>query len=256
MRIISLCVEGIREAAQHGFYDWVTQQDADVICLQDLRVWEYQLDDDKTFHPEGYERYFFDAYEEGTNGVAVYCRKAPKAVMTGLGFGMRDYEARYIQLDYETLSIASFLGPVATEDPQSQEDKIQFFDDFQAHLHKVSRKRRDFIICGNWQMAHTAADVENAQSHDDDSGFRTYERQWLEQLYTDLGYTDAFRHAIKDEDEYTWWPSGTQGEGDGWRVDTQVVSNNLRPRIEHAAIYKTQVFSSHAPVIVDYDIEV
>ncbi len=256
MRVISLSVDGIRQAAEQGFYNWLANQDADIICIQDIRAWEGQLyDQEELFFPTGYHGYFFDAVDENFSGVAIYCRKPPKAIMTGLGFSSADLEGRYIQADYDEISIGSLLAPTATNQTQSQENKIQFFDDLQAHLNKITRKRRKYIICGNWNIAHTKKDVQNWESNQHNSGFLPHEQQWMDQLYNQLGYVDAFRCCISDSDEYTWWPTGTHGNGDGWRVDTQVVSNSFKPRIEYASIYKNQQFSSHAPVIVDYDYE-
>ena len=257
MRIISLCVDGIRQAAERGLFDWIVNQDADIICLQDIRAWEGQLynDNEPLYFPETYHGYYFDAVDENFSGVAIYCRKPPKAIMTGLGFASADQEGRYIQADYDDISIGSILAPTATEQTQSQEHKIQFFDDLQAHLTKVSRKRREYVICGNWNMASTDKDVQNPEANKQNSGFLPHERKWMDQLQNQLGYVDAFRRAISDSDEYTWWPSGEHNQGDGWRVDTQVVSSGLKSRVEYASIYKNQQFSSHAPVIVDYDYE-
>ena len=256
MRIISLCVDGIHQAAQRGLYEWLAEQDADIICLQDLRALEYELDE-APFQLDGYLAYFFDSGEQHYNGVGIYTRKQPKALIFGLGFSSGvDMEGRYLQADFEQISIGSLLAPSATLETESQEVKIQFFDDFQAHLSKITRKRREFIFCGNWNMAHKRIDVQNWQNNDSNSGFLPHEQQWMDQLFTQVGYTDAFRMANSDSDEFTWWPSGKIGEGDGWRTDYQVVSESLANRVEYATTYKNKFFSSHLPVIIDYDLEV
>ena len=255
MRIISLSVDGIHQAAQRGLYEWIATQDADIICLQDLRAQEYELDDD-IFHPEGYFAYFFDSGVSHYNGVAIYTRHQPKALIYGLGFSSGvDMEGRYLQIDYERYSIGSLLAPQAYLPNESQEVKIQFFDDLQAILHKITRKRRHFIFCGNWGMTHTRKDVENWRQHQDDSACLPHEQRWMSQLFTQLGYSDAFRSAVPDDGEYSWWPSGVPGDGDGLRVDYQIVSDAIKRRTEYAAMYKTKTFSSHLPVIVDYDID-
>ena len=255
MRIISLSVDGIFQAAQRGLYDWLAEQDADIICLQDLRAREAEVDTDP-FHLDGYFAYFFDSGIDHYNGVAIYTRHQPKALIYGLGFASGvDMEGRYLQADFERISVGSLLAPSATFETESQEVKIKFFDDFQNHLSKISRKRRDFIFCGNWGMAHRRIDVQNWQTNEENSGFLPHEQQWMNQLYNQLGYVDAFRRINKDPDEYTWWPAGKMGEGDGWRTDLQVVSNSLKNQVEYGAIYKTQQFSSHLPLIMDYDIE-
>lgn len=255
MRIISLSVDGIHQAAQRGLYTWLAEQDADIICLQDLRAKEYEVDTDP-FHLDGYFAYFFDSGIEHYNGVAIYTRHQPKALIYGLGFSNGvDMEGRYLQADFEHISVGSLLAPSATSELESQEVKIKFFDDFQAHLNKITRKRRDYIFCGNWAMAHRRQDVQNWQNNDGNSGFLPHEQQWMDQLFNQLGYVDAFRRVNHDSDEYTWWPSGQLHEGDGWRTDYQVTSNNLKNRVEYGVTYKTQQFSSHLPVIMDYDIE-
>lgn len=255
MRVISLSVDGIFQAAQRGLYDWLANQDADVICLQDLRALEHELEK-PIFQLDGYFSYFFDSGTKHYNGVAIYTRVQPKALIYGLGFSSGvDMEGRYLQIDYEQMSFGSLLAPGATSELESQEVKIKFFDDFQAHLDKITRKRREYIFCGNWAMAHTPRDVTNSAANQHNSGFLPHERQWLSQLFNQLGYVDAFRRVNRDPDEYSWWPSGTKDEGEGWRTDFQVVSSSIGGRVEYATIYKVQQFSSHLPVIIDYDIE-
>ncbi len=255
MRIISFCAESIEEAAKRGFYEWVLEQDADIICIQDLKAQEWDLQD-PCYLPEGYFAYFFDSPEKNTNGVAIYCKAMPKAIMTGLGFGDMDIEARYIQADYENVSIGSMLAPFSpADDLQGIEHKVHFFDNLQAHLAKIRNKRRDFIICGNWQIAHQKRDLQNWEIHQQTPGFLLDERRWMDELTGDLGYNDAFRLFNTDADEFTWWPGGDRGQSDGWRVDYQVISNGLRPTVEYGAIYKNQRFSNHAPLIMDYDYE-
>lgn len=255
MRVISLSVDGVHQAAQRGLYDWIAEQDADIVCLQDLRALEYELDDD-VFHPPGYFSYFFDSGVKHYNGVAIYTRFQPKALIYGLGFASGvDMEGRYLQVDFERYSIGSLLAPSAFSETESQEVKIKFFDDFQALLHKITRKRRNYIFCGNWAMAHTKKDVQDAQVYEGQSGFLSHEQHWMSQLFTQLEYVDAFRTAVPEPGEYSWWPSGDMSKNEGIRSDYQVVSQSLKKRIEYSAIYKTRQFSSHLPVIVDYDIE-
>lgn len=261
MRIVSLSVDGIHQAAQNGLFDWLASQDADIICLQDLRAMEYELDH-PAFQLEGFFGYFFDSGTAHHNGVAIYTRKQPKALIYGFGFSSGvDMEGRYLQADFDNISIGSLMAPNINSTHSrakgsASEIKIKFFDDLQGHLDKISRKRRDFIFCGDWGMARTAKDVENAAAHENESGFLSHDRQWMDQLVGQLDYKDAFRQVNKDADEYSFYPSGEVGKGDGWRTDTQIISSNLAGRVEYAAIYKNKTFSSHRPVIIEYDLEV
>lgn len=255
MRIINLSVDGIKQAAARGLFDWLEQQDADIICLQDLRLPTPELEDGP-YQVPGFNAYFFDSGIDDAYGVGIYTREQPKALIYGLGFSSGiDMQGRYIQADFERLSVGSLLVPHVTNDPESAAIRTRFFDDLQAHLHKITRKRREFIFCGNWNMAPSTIDVQNAAQNESVPGFTKEDRQWMKQLFSELGYVDAFRVVNKDKDEFTYWPSGTPFEGDGWRTDLQIISGELRNRVEYAAIYKNQFFSSHLPVIIDYDIE-
>lgn len=255
MRIISFCADGIREAAREGFYEWVADQDADFICVQNLQAQEYDLRED-VFFPAGYNPYFFDSVEKDSLGVALYTRELPKAIMTGLGFVDFDMEGRYIQADFQNISVGCLLAPTAYKaDDAAKQRKKQFFDLLQNHLSKVRHKRREFVICGNWNMTHSLDDLQDPTGNSGTSGCLPEEQQWMDQLINDLGYVDAFREINSDNDEFTWWPNGNRDQ-DGWRVDHQIVSAGLKPVIEYGAIYKNQVFSSHAPLIMDYDYEI
>ena len=254
MRVISLSADGIKNAADKGFYEWLAEQDADFICIQDLQCSEYDLQDDLYF-PSDYNAYFFDDVDGKANGVAIYCRVLPKAIMTGLGFADFDMEGRYIKADYENLSVGCLLVPEGVDDqPESLERKAEFLRLLQAHLMKVRNKRREFIICGNWQLAHTAADLQDTDSNSNSSGFLAEERQWMDELL-EGGYVDAFREINSDSDEFSWWP-GDDRETNGWRSDFHLVSQGLKYAIDYGAIYKSRAFSTHAPIIMDYDIEV
>jgi exodeoxyribonuclease-3 len=254
MRIISLSLDGIHQAAQRGLFDWLATQDAEIICLQDLRDQEHAIESNPQFEIDGYFSYFFGSPEPNTNGVAIYTRHLPKALMYGFGFSSgEDMNGRYLQADFENISIGSFLAPAGITGELSQDLKRKFFDNLQAHLEKVSHKRRRYVICGNWNMAHTDIDVENPGNYRETSGFLTNERRWMNTLFDELNYADAFRCFNIDADEFSWWPEGK--DDDAWRVDYQVISKDLVPRVEYAVGYKAKFFSSHIPVIVDYDIE-
>lgn len=253
MRIISFSADGIKNAAEKGFFEWLKEQDADFVCIQDLQCSEYDLQD-KIFFPAEYNTYFLDDVGGKTNGVAIYCRQMPKAIMTGLGFANFDMEGRYIQADFENLSVACLLAPsAAPNDAAQQARKNEFYSLLGGHLQKIRNKRREFIICGNWHIARSAGDVQDTQSNSTASGFLAEERQWMNELLAS-GYVDAFREISSDQDEFSWWPDGDRTRN-GWRTDFQIISQGLKYAVDYGAIYKIKAFSTHAPVIMDYDIE-
>jgi exodeoxyribonuclease-3 len=150
--------------------------------------------------------------------------------------------------------VACLLAPrVGPDNASQQARKNEFFELLSAHLQKVRNKRREFIICGNWNIVHSAADVQDSQRNSTASGFLAEERQWMDELL-ESGYVDAFREVSSDQDEFTWWPDGERGTN-GWRTDFHLISQGLKYAVDYGAIYKIKPFSSHAPVIMDYDIE-
>ncbi len=252
MRVISLVVEGFERAAKQGLLDWLMAQDADIICLQDTQCSEYSLTSDD-FFPREYNAYFLDNFDDHrVNGVAIYCRQLPKAIMTGLGFADFDSRGLYIQADYSNYSIGSLLMPSGISGDGAMNTKLKFMDQLGSHLQKVRNKRREFILCGGWELVAKPIDAEESGNRVDIAGFSDIESGWLSDLYKD-GYCDAFRAFNSDPDEFTWWPEGD--DAGGLRTDTHIVSTTLCNRIDYAAIYTADAFSSHAPVIIDYDIE-
>ena len=254
MKIISINVNGIRAAARKGMYEWLKKVDADIICLQELKAQPDQIEGEP-YHPEGMHTYLHAAEKKGYSGVALYCKQKPDAVHYGLGDGFADAdsEGRYIQADFGDLSVASLYMPSGSSKDERQEFKIDLMARMEPKLKAMIATGRQYIICGDWNIVHKKRDIKNWRGNQKRSGFLPEEQHWMKQL-PHIGYTDAFRQGNHDKDEYSWWPSGTIGEGDAWRTDLQIISAVLKNRVEYAMIYKSQTFSSHLPVIVDYDL--
>jgi len=256
MRVITLNVQGIKQAAEKGLFDWMLKQDADVYCLQDIQAKEYQLDD-ALYHPDGYYPYFFDAFEDNYSGVALYCKKPPKAIMTGLGFELCDFHGRFIQADYDKVSIVSMSVPSGLKDDAAQSQKFHFMEHFLNYLRKTLRKRRQFIFCGTWSIAHKTIDLSNWYVNQKHSGFLAEERQWLDVVFNELGFIDAFREINHVDHQFTWWPPYNRAWSlnEGARIDYQVTTSELRKTIQTAKIHKAARFSEHAPLEIEYKID-
>jgi exodeoxyribonuclease-3 len=253
MRIITLNLNGIRSAAKKGFFDWFNQQNADVICLQETKAQEHQLG--AIIHPPGYHAYYFDAEKKGYSGVAIYTRHKPSKVTTGLGFETADKEGRYIQMDFGKLSIASLYMPSGTSGEARQAIKFDFLARYKTLLQQLHNESREYIICGDFNIAHKKIDIKNWRGNQKNSGFLPEERAWLDEIFDSLGFIDAFRAVNSEAEQYTWWSNRGQAwaKNVGWRIDYQITTPGLKDKIEAATIYKEQRFSDHAPLIIDYD---
>jgi len=255
MRIITLNANGIRSAARKGFFEWLEQQDADVVCVQETKAQRDQLTD-PLFHPHGYHSYYFDAEKKGYSGVAVYSRVKPQEVVVGYGSREFDAEGRYIEVQLKGLSVVSLYLPSGSSSEERQRAKFRFLAEFMPHLRSLKRRRRDYVLCGDWNIAHKAIDLKNWRSNQKNSGFLPEERAWLDELFGGLQYVDAFREVSAEPEQYTWWSNRGQAwaKNVGWRIDYQVLSPRLRGSVQQAAIYKQQRFSDHAPLTIDYDL--
>jgi exodeoxyribonuclease-3 len=254
MKVITLNANGLRAAAKKGVFDWLNQQQADVICLQEVRYHEAQLK--PQFELLDYKAYFCHAEKKGYSGVAIYTRTQPNQVTTQLGWSIADQEGRYLQLDFGDLSIASIYFPSGTSGEARQQCKFDFLHRYQSILEKQRQDGRRYILCGDWNIAHRPIDLKNWQSNQKHSGFLPEERAWLDHILGPLGYIDAFRNLEAGPEHYTWWSHyGRAWENNtGWRIDYQIITPNLKNTLRSTSIYKAQRFSDHAPLIVEYDI--
>ena len=255
MRVVTLNCNGVRAAARKGFFEWLPTLKADVVCLQETRTSQSQLDAE-IFWPDDYFCYYFEAQKKGYSGTAIFSKVEPNTVTKGLGFELADDEARYIQADYEGFSVASIYLPSGTSGEVRQVLKMDFLKRLSNDLLRKKRDGREYIICGDWNMCHKEVDLKNWKANRKNSGFLPEEREWLDELYGTIGFRDAFREVNKEDGQYSWWSNRGQARANnvGWRLDYQVVTPGLADKVIKASIFRDKSFSDHAPVIIDYNL--
>ncbi len=254
VRVISFNANGLRSAARKGFFHWFSRQRADVLCVQELKAQPHQLED-KVFAARGFHRLLVAAQRPGYSGVAIYSRREPLDVVTGLGVTEFDAEGRYLEAHFDSIAVVSAYFPSGSAGPARQAAKFRFLEAFDRRLAALERHRVPFIFCGDFNMAHKNIDLRNWRANRDYPGFTPPERAWLDTLFDGRGFVDAFRAVNAGEGQYTWWSNRGRAwdKNVGWRIDYQVVSPALREVVRAAAIYKRRRFSDHAPLTIDYD---
>ena len=257
MRIITLNANGIRSASRKGFFSWMEKQNADIVCIQETKAQEHQLED-ALFRPTSYFSYYVDAQKPGYSGVALYARREPDQVIRGMGWPDMDAEGRYVEAVFGNLSVVSIYIPSGSSSTERQAIKFSFLERFLPFLKACRASGRNYIFCGDWNIAHRPIDLKNWRSNQKNSGFLPEERAWLDQVFDQEGWIDAFRALNPDAEEYTWWSNRGQAwaKNVGWRIDYQVVSPGLVPTLRGSSIYKEERFSDHAPLTIDYELDI
>lgn len=255
IRVISLNLNGIRAATRKGWHEWLSQQAADVVCVQELKA---QIPDiEPMLHRiDGMDGHFCVAKKKGYSGVGIYCRRKPAMVTSGFGNREFDAEGRYIEADFGRYVVISVYVPSGTSSPERLEAKYRFMDAFMRHLRKLKRTGKEIILCGDWNIAHQEIDLKNWRSNRKNSGFLPEERAWLTKLFDKEGYVDVFRLLDSRADQYTWWSNRGQAwaKNVGWRLDYHVATPGIAVKARSTSIYLDARFSDHAPLTIDYAI--
>ncbi|MFD1577473.1 exodeoxyribonuclease III [Ramlibacter ginsenosidimutans] len=259
-KLTSLNLNGIRSAASKGVEAWVAQTSPDCICVQEVKA---QHDDVHGKHDRlaDLRGHFHFAQKKGYSGVGAFTRHEPSDVIVGFGDEEFDAEGRYVELRFDTpqrkLSIISCYFPSGSSGEDRQQAKFRFLDVVDPHLAAL-KNTREFILCGDINIAHQERDLKNWKSNRKNSGFLPEERAWMSRLLAETGLVDVYRHLHPEttEDCYTWWSNRGQAwaKNVGWRLDYQIATAGVAEKARDAAIYKTTRFSDHAPLTIQYDI--
>ncbi len=257
MKIISANLNGIRSANTKGFFNWLGAQNADFVCLQETKIQADQMTVD-FLAPHGLHSAFHYAQKAGYSGVGVYSREAPLAVKIGFDDGEFDAEGRMVQVDTATMTVVSAYFPSGSSGDERQAAKFRFLAAFLPHLKRLqaacAAAGRGLVVCGDVNIAHAEIDLKNWKGNLKNSGFTPEERAWMTALLTQHGMVDVWRTLYPAAPGYTWWSNrGAAYEKDvGWRIDYQLASADFAAKAHSASIYKTEKFSDHAPLIVEY----
>ena len=256
MRIITANLNGIRSAANKGFFEWLHKQHADVVCVQELKAQATDLTREM-LQPDKLFGYFHYAEKKGYSGVGLYSNAQPVEIVEGLGIADIDAEGRYLEARFGTLSVISLYLPSGSSSEERQQAKFSFMERFLPRLQALRNCGREILICGDWNIAHKEVDLKNWKSNQKNSGFLPEERAWLTQVLDEIGFVDVHRRLCPEAtgEAYTWWSNRGQAwaKNVGWRIDYQLATPGIAATAQHAVVYKEQRFSDHAPLIIDYD---
>lgn len=262
-KLTSLNLNGIRSATSKGVEAWIAQSRPDCICVQEIKAQSADIQG-RFEELAGLKGHFHFAAKKGYSGVGVYCRHEPSDVRVGYGSQEFDAEGRYVELRFDTparkLSLISAYFPSGSSGEERQQAKFRFLDEFHPHLMRL-KGEREFILCGDINIAHQQIDLKNWRSNQKNSGFLPEERAWMTKLLhisePTGGLVDVYRQLQPDATDasYTWWSNRGQAYANnvGWRLDYHLATPALAALARTEDIYKGQKFSDHAPITVGYD---
>ena len=247
MKLLSYNVNGIRAALKKGFASWLEATQADIICIQETKAMESQVD--TTILEEiGYHHFWFSAQKKGYSGVAVFSKEKPKKVTYGSGIDHMDFEGRILRVDFDEISIMSLYLPSGTNSARL-DYKFQFMDEFQEYINRLKKEHPNLVICGDYNICHQAIDIHDPVRNKNVSGFLPEEREWLDN-FINSGFIDSFRHLNPKPHQYSWWSyrANARNNNKGWRIDYALVSKNLEKNIARSFILTEAKHSDHCPV--------
>lgn len=250
MKIISYNVNGIRAAIKKGFIDWIQEENADVICLQETKAKEDQIPVED-LAAAGYPyQYYFSANKAGYSGVAILSKHKPNNVVYGTGIDYMDFEGRNVRVDFDDISVMSLYLPSASNIDRL-DFKYQYMDDFFTYITELKKDIPNLVICGDYNICHQAIDIHDPVRNAKVSGFLPEERAWLDKFINN-GFIDSFRMFNKEPHNYSWWTyrANARNNNKGWRIDYNLVTETLRDRIQSASILADVVHSDHCPISV------
>ena len=250
MKIISYNVNGIRAAIKKGMLDWLQSANPDVICIQETKAQQDQVDAE-VIKSAGYPcQYWFSAQKKGYSGVAIFCKQEPNHIEYGTGIETMDFEGRNIRVDFDEVSVMSMYLPSGTN--QARLDfKFNYMDEIQEYLNNLKKEIPNLVICGDYNICHEAIDIHNPKMKGV-SGFLPEERAWISN-FIDTGFIDSFRHLNKEPHHYSWWSyrANSRANNKGWRIDYNMVSAPLKENISRAFILPDAKHSDHCPIGVE-----
>jgi exodeoxyribonuclease-3 len=251
MKIFTFNVNGIRAAIKKGLLEWLKEENPDVLCLQEIKLFETELVED-FFKEQGFYCYWYPAQKRGYSGVAILSKVMPEHVEYGINVEQFDVEGRVLRADFKEFSLVCAYFPSGTTGDIRQDLKMEFLAHMNKHITELKNTQPNLVLCGDINICHTEIDIHNPKSNKNSSGFLPEEREWVTS-FLNTGFIDTFRYFDKSLHNYTWWSyrAGARGKNLGWRIDYLFATSEMEKMLKTAAIHPAVHMSDHCPVSLE-----
>ena len=252
MKVISYNVNGIRAAMNKGLTSWLKAVDADLVCFQEIKATEDQIDKE-ALSALGYaHQYYFSAQKKGYSGVAILSKTKPDQVVFGTGIDYMDREGRNLRVDFGEVSVMSMYLPSGTN-ADRLDYKFTYMDDFLDYASQLTLERPKLLVVGDYNICHQAIDIHDPIRNNTVSGFLPEERAWMSR-FLESGFVDSFRVFNQEPHQYTWWSyrANSRANNKGWRLDYAMASEALSAHLKRSVILSDAVHSDHCPILTEF----
>ncbi|NLA25055.1 MAG: exodeoxyribonuclease III [Bacteroidales bacterium] len=253
MKIVSFNLNGIRSTMSKGLVEWLRDEQPDILCVQETKAQPEQIDTEE-LEKMGYESIIHSAQKRGYSGVAIFSKIKFDNVKIGIGIEEFDNEGRFIQVDFNGISLINSYFPSGTTGDIRQEVKMRYLEAFLNYTNELQKTQLNIIACGDYNICHKEIDISKPENKKGVSGFLPEEREWVTR-FLDSGFIDSFRKFNQEPNNYSWWSyrAGARAKNLGWRIDYIMLSQALDSNLKDAKIHSEVVMSDHCPISVEYN---